>query len=128
MKHRRTFGVAAFACAALHVLAYVTREGSLIRVLGEASAFDMATGWLAFLVFLPLAATSLDVMVRRMGPWWKTLQRAVYAAAVLVLLHWISLKGWRKPGAALAQFAPLAGLTLFRLWWQYLRPQPEAIA
>ena len=128
MKHRRAFGVAAFACAALHVLAYVTREGSLIRVLGEASAFDMAMGWLAFLVFLPLAATSMDGMVRRMGTWWKRLQRFVYAAGLLVLLHWISLKGWREPDAALAQFAPLAGLTLYRLWWLYLRPRPLVIA
>ena len=63
-----------------------------------------------------------------MSPWWKVLQHCDYAAGVLVLVHWISLKGRREPGAVLAQFAPLAGLTLYRLWWQYLRPQPEAIA
>jgi methionine sulfoxide reductase heme-binding subunit len=126
VKNRRYFGVAAFAYAALHVVAYMMREGTLAKVLAEATAFDMATGWLAFLIFIPLAATSMDLAVRKMGTWWKWVQRFTYAAAALTLLHWMSLHGWSEPVPALVQFAPLLALTGYRLWWVYLRVRPQA--
>lgn len=126
--NRRYFGVASAAYAAVHVYVYVVGEGSLAKVLAEATAVDMLAGWAAFAIFLPLAATSRDYAVRKLGTWWKPLQRWTYAAAVLVLLHWASLHGWREPGAALANFAPLMALTLYRLWWVFLRPRPVAAA
>ena len=122
--NRRYFGVAAFGYAALHTLAYVLAEGSLARILAEAAAFDMATGWLAFIIFIPLAATSMDFAVRKLGTWWKPLQRWTYAAAVLTLLHWAALHNWGSWPPAAVHFAPLAALTLYRLWWLYLRPRP----
>jgi methionine sulfoxide reductase heme-binding subunit len=121
--NRRYFGVAAFAYAALHVLAYCMGE-SLDRILAEASDFDILTGWLAFAVFIPLAATSMDYAVRRMGRWWKVLQRWSYAAAVLTLLHWASLHNWQGWIAPAVHFAPLALLTAYRVWWSYLRVRP----
>jgi sulfoxide reductase heme-binding subunit YedZ len=126
--NRRYFGVASFAYAALHASVYVVGEGTLANVLAKATELDMALGWAAFAVFIPLAATSMDYAVRKLGTWWKPLQRWTYAAAVLVLLHWASLHGWRELGGALANFAPLAALTLYRLWWLYLRPRPMAAA
>lgn len=122
--NRRYFGVAAFAYAAVHTLAYVRTEGTLARILAEASEFDMAMGWLAFAVFIPLAATSMDYAVRKMGRWWKWLQRWTYAAAVLTLLHWAALHNWNGWPPAAVHFAPLAALTLYRLWWTYLRKRP----
>jgi methionine sulfoxide reductase heme-binding subunit len=121
--NRRYFGVAAFAYAALHVLAYVMGE-SLDRMLAEATDFDILTGWLAFVIFIPLAATSMDYAVRRMGRWWKSLQRWTYGAAVLTLLHWASLHNWHGWLAPVVHFAPLAALTAYRLWWSYLRVRP----
>lgn len=126
--NRRYFGVAAFGYAALHTLAYVVREGTLSRILAEMSEFDMATGWLAFVIFIPLAATSMDYAVRTMGTWWKPLQRWTYAAAVLTLLHWASLHNWGGWAPAAVHFAPLAALTLYRLWWVHLRQRPAAAA
>jgi methionine sulfoxide reductase heme-binding subunit len=126
--NRRYFGVASFAYAAVHAYVYVLGEGSLAKVLAEATALDMWTGWAAFAIFIPLAATSMDLAVRGLGSRWKPLQRLTYAAAVLTLLHWASLHGWREPGAALANFAPLIALTLYRLWWVYLRARPVAVA
>lgn len=119
--NRRYFGVAAFAYAALHVLAYVMAEGTFARILAEASRFDMAVGWLAFAIFIPLAATSMDYAVRRMGRWWKPLQRWTYGAAVLTLLHWASLHDWGGWAPAAVHFAPLAALTIYRMWWTYFR-------
>lgn len=123
-KNRRYFGVAAFAYAAVHTLAYVMAEGTLARVLNEATEFDMLMGWLAFAVFIPLAATSMDYAVRKMGLWWKPLQRWTYAAAVLTLLHWAALHNWGSWPPAAVHFAPLAALTVYRLWWTYLRKRP----
>ncbi len=125
--NRRYFGVAAFGYAAVHTLAYVLAEGSADRVLAEATQFDMLTGWLAFFIFIPLAATSMDYAVRRLGTWWKPIQRWTYGAAVLTLLHWASLHNWGSWPPAAVHFAPLAALTLYRLWWLYLRPRPVRV-
>ena len=125
--NRRYFGVAAFAYAAVHTLAYVMGE-SLDRILAEATQFDILTGWLAFAIFIPLAATSMDYAVRKLGTWWKPLQRWTYAAAVLTLLHWASLHNWNGWAPAAVHFGPLAALTLYRLWWTYLRTRPVRMA
>ena len=108
--NRRYFGVAAFAYAALHTLAYVLGEASVAKILSEATRFDMATGWLAFLIFIPLVATSMDYAVRKLGTWWKPVQRWTYAAAVLTLLHWAALHNWNGWPPAAVHFAPLAAL------------------
>ena len=125
--NRRYFGVAAFAYAAIHTLAYLMGE-SLDRILAEATRFDILTGWLAFAIFIPLAATSMDYAVRKLGVWWKPLQKWTYAAAVLTLLHWASLHNWGGWAPAAVHFAPLAALTLYRLWWTYLRVRPTRTA
>lgn len=126
--NRRYIGVAAFAYAAVHVYVYVVGEGTLAKILSQATAFDMWTGWAAFAIFIPLAATSLDLAVRKMGRWWKPVQRATYAAAILTLLHWASLHNWSNPMGAVVNFAPLIALTLYRLWWLYLRPRSRSLA
>lgn len=114
MKRRRYFGVAAFAYAAFHTTLYLVDMGSLRAVLGEALALGIWTGWVALFVFVPLAVTSNDWSVRRMGPTWKTLQRWIYLAAVCTLLHWIFVHN--NIGPALVHFVPLAGLEAYRLW------------
>jgi sulfoxide reductase heme-binding subunit YedZ len=128
VRNRRYFGVAAFAYAAAHTLFYVIDKGTLAQIVDHATSFDMATGWLAFLIFLPLAATSFDAAVKVMGRWWKPLQRGAYASGVLTLLHWASLHGWGNPWPALVQFGPLIALELYRLWWVYLRQRPQRLA
>jgi len=112
----------------VHTLAYVVVEQTLARILAEASDFDMLTGWLAFAVFIPLAATSMDFAVRKMGIWWKPLQRWTYAAAALTLLHWASLHDWGGWPPAMVHFAPLAALTVYRIWWNYFRKRQVHIA
>ena len=116
-QNRRYLGVASFGYALLHTVFYLLDKGSLPRVLGELERFYIWTGWLAFAIFLPLALTSMDYFVRTMGPHWKTLQRTTYIAALFTLLHWASLHNWRHPEAALAHFAPLVALELYRLFY-----------
>ena len=75
------------------------------------------TGWLAFLIFIPLAITSNDRSQRWLKSTWKKLQRWVYPAAVLTLLHWIFVHN--DIGPALVHFVPLAALELFRVYCTY---------
>lgn len=127
-KSRRWFGVGAFAYGALHVTAYVLGADSLAKILSQVTELEYLAGWIAFAIFLPLAATSTDWAVRRLGTWWKPLQRLSYAAAAGVLLHWSLLHGGHGIGAALANFAPWFVLTGYRLWYWYLRPRASALA
>ncbi|MEN9012505.1 MAG: ferric reductase-like transmembrane domain-containing protein [Yoonia sp.] len=124
VKNRRYFGVAAFCYAFLHTLFYVLSE-PMRRILAEATDLDIWTGWVAFAIFIPLAATSFDYAVRKMGTKWKSLQRWVYAAAILTFVHWATLHGMRNPWPAIVEFTPLVLLTLYRLWWLYLRKRPD---
>ena len=66
-------GVAAFVYALLHTLFYLVDMETLRNVLAELSALGIWTGWVAFFVFIPLAATSNSFSTRRLGPRWQTL-------------------------------------------------------
>ena len=113
LKRRRYLGVAAFGYALLHTAFYLIDKGSLSAVLGDVLELSIWTGWLAFLIFVPLAMTSNDWAVKRLKRAWKSLQRWVYGAAALTLAHWIFLE--YEVGAALVHFLPLAGLELYRI-------------
>jgi len=122
-KNRRYFGVAAFGYAALHTMFYILDKSSMDRILGELPRLYIWTGWVAFAIFIPLAATSMDYFVRTMGTWWKWLQRWTYAAAVLTLVHWAAIENWGEPLPALIHFGPLIALEAYRVWYWYLRPR-----
>ncbi len=114
IKRRRYIGMAAFFYALFHTVLYVINMGSLQAMLGEFLALGIWTGWLAMLIFIPLALTSTDSAVRKLGRRWKTLQRTVYIAAVATLLHWIFVHN--NLGPALVHFVPLAALEIYRLY------------
>lgn len=126
VRNRRYFGVAAFAYAFAHTLFYIVDLNSLSNILSQASRLEIWTGWMAFVIFIPLAATSMDAAVRAMGRRWKMLQRWIYAAAVLTLLHWASLHDWGGIGPALVHFAPLTVLSIYRVWRNSNRLQETA--
>lgn len=113
IRRRRWVGVAAFGYAAAHLALYLGDKGAAAFSAQELGKATILFGWVAFLVMAPLAATSWDGAVRRLGRAWKPMQRAAYAVAVLVLLHWALSKHGLAP--ALVHFAPLAALTLWRL-------------
>ena len=127
-RNRRYFGVAAFGYALLHVIFYLIDIGTLSAIFTEMSELRIWSGWLAFAIFVPLAATSSDAAVRWLGPNWKPLQKWTYAAALLTVLHWSAMDDWEGVAPALINFAPLALLTLYRLWYVYLRPRPARAA
>lgn len=114
MRRRRGIGVAAFLYACAHTVLYVVDMGSLRLMLDELFSLGIWTGWMAFALFLPLGLTSNAVSQRLLGPQWKSLQRLVYVAAVLTLVHWIFVHN--NMAAALAHFVPLAALEAWRVW------------
>ena len=72
-------------------------------------------GFTAFVMLVPLAATSTNAMVRRLGPVrWRRLHRLVYAAGICGVLHylWLVKADLREP---LVYTAILAALLAARL-------------
>jgi sulfoxide reductase heme-binding subunit YedZ len=126
--HRRDIEVAAFLYATLHLTVYLIDRGTLARVLDQLSQVRIWTGWLAFAIFLPLAVTSNNAAQRWLHAGWKTVQRAAYPAAVLVLVHWAAMKDWGSWPPAMVHFGPLLALWGYRLWYWYLRPRPATAA
>jgi methionine sulfoxide reductase heme-binding subunit len=112
VKRRRALGVAAFIYALLHLVFYIIDMGNLDDILAEFWALGIWTGWAAMLLFVPLAMTSNDISVRALKAGWKRLQRLVYPAAVLVLIHWIFIHN--NLGPALVHFIPLCALVAAR--------------
>ena len=112
IQRRRALGVAAFAYAVLHLVFYVIDMGNLGDILAEFLALGIWTGWAAMLLFVPLAVTSNDASMRMLKKGWKRLQRLVYPAAILVLVHWIFIHN--NLGTALLHFMPLILLVAAR--------------
>ncbi len=92
---RRMVGLFAFFYLALHFATYAVLDASLdIAYVVEdiADRLYITAGFAAFLMLAPLAATSTNAMVRRLGPArWRRLHRLVYAAAVCGALHFLWL-------------------------------------
>lgn len=115
---RRALGLLCFAYACLHLAAWVVidmglRWPQLLRdvVKRPYLVFGMA----AFLLLVPLAATSNAASIRRLGARvWKRLHRAAYAAAILAALHWLwAGKVWElRPALWLAAILVLLALRL----------------
>ncbi|MEO9462393.1 MAG: ferric reductase-like transmembrane domain-containing protein [Marinomonas sp.] len=126
-RRRRYLGVAAFGYGLFHTVLYLIDKGTLADILGEALLLPIWTGWVAFLIFVPLAATSHDAMVRKLGARrWKNLQRLTYAAAVLTAAHWLFLDyEW---GPVLVHFVPLAALEIARIVKMRSGSKPEQVA
>jgi methionine sulfoxide reductase heme-binding subunit len=102
---RRALGVSAFGYAVLHLIFYVIDMGNLDDMLAEWTMPGIWTGWAAMLVFVPIALTSNDAAMRALKANWKSVQRLVYAAALLTLLHWFWVHNSYQ--AAIIHFAPL---------------------
>ena len=120
VRNRRFIGVSAFVYTLLHTIFYVL-EYPFSQLMSEFSEAAILTGWIAFFIFIPLAITSTDAAMKRMGGNWKKLQRWVYLAAVMAFAHWalLGLQGEHASmGGALFHFAPVMLLQVYRVWKQ----------
>lgn len=99
LRFRRAIGVAAFAYAVLHLLAWLVLDMGLLwgQALQDIVKRPYITvGMASLLLLTPLALTSNDWSVRRLGGMrWRRLHRLVYPAVVLGAVHYLWLvKSW----------------------------------
>jgi sulfoxide reductase heme-binding subunit YedZ len=113
LRVRRMLGVFAFFYASLHLTTYVAVDQGLdLASIGKdiVKRKFVTVGFAAWCCLLPLAVTSTQGWVKRLGfRRWKALHRLAYVAAGLAVLHFV----WRFKTAL---FEPLvAAATLFVL-------------
>lgn len=130
VRYRRMVGLFAFFYACVHLTTYLVVDlgGYWSQLLSEiAKRPYMTVGFTAWLLLVPLAATSTRGMMRRLGGRWQRLHRLVYPAALLAILHflWLVKADRREP---LAYLAVLAVLMLARVRWPrgFARPGTAA--
>ncbi len=98
MKFRRAFGVLTFAYVSLHLLVWLVLD---VQVPSQIWADILkrpyiTVGMAAFLLMVPLALTSNNWSVRKLGPSWRVLHRLIYPAALLGAIHYVLLaKGFQ---------------------------------
>lgn len=97
IKLRRMLGLYAFFYGLLHLIAYVWFD-KFFNVTAAASDIlkrpFIAVGMLSFFLLVPLAITSTNKMVKRLGgKRWSRLHRLVYVAAIGGVVHyWMLVK------------------------------------
>ena len=100
---RRMVGLFAFFYLVLHFTTYAVLDASLdlaYVVEDVADRLYITAGFAGFVMLVPLAATSTNAMVRRLGPLrWRRLHRLVYAAGICGVLHylWLVKADLREP-------------------------------
>jgi sulfoxide reductase heme-binding subunit YedZ len=110
IKFRRAIGLVAFAYVLAHLLVWLVLD---VQVLSQIWADILkrtyiTVGMAAFLLMLPLALTSNNWALRRMGRNWRTLHKLTYGAAILGSAHFI----WLVKGI---QIEPLAYMAVILL-------------
>ena len=118
---RRMLGLFAFFYISLHFLWYlfVDQAFDWSQLLADVVKRPYVTaGFTAFLLLVPLAATSTQRAMRRLGRRWQKLHRLVYAAAILGCVHfWWQVKAdTREPLVYAAIATLLLGWRLHRAW------------
>lgn len=141
IQFRRMLGLFAFFYLCLHLSTYVVFDHffDLRGIVEDVLERPYITlGMSAFLLLLPLAVTSTNGWIRRLGRNWQRLHRLVYLAAIVAVAHflWLVKADLREP---LIYAAILAALLTFRLLperWRKrgrrvtrtaARPKPEAV-
>jgi sulfoxide reductase heme-binding subunit YedZ len=123
IRYRRALGLLAFWYVLMHFLTYMVLD----QYLNFAAIIDdivrrpfITIGMAAFVMLIPLALTSNNWSIRRLGPRWAKLHRLVYVIAAAGVLHFamsvkvVGLEPW-------TYIALVALLLLYRLLRPILR-------
>jgi len=126
---RRMVGLYAFFYGSLHFAAYVWFDKAFnFSGIAEdvARRWFILVGFLAFTSMIPLAVTSTDKMIKRLGgKRWQKLHRLTYLAAAAGVFHYYLLvkSDIRKPVGFAVVIAILLG---YRLFASYSKRGPKA--
>ena len=128
---RRLIGLTAFWYACLHLTTYIVfdQDFSLVEISQDIVKHPwVLVGFTAFLCLVPLAITSTNGWIRRLGgKRWNRLHRLVYLAAVAGVLHylWLVKKDIHYP---LWYGLVLTLLLASRIWWAADRARSRPVA
>lgn len=129
---RRMLGVYAFFYACLHFMTFLWFD----------HFFDVAEMWkdvikrpfitigfIAFVLLIPLAATSTNGMIKRLGgKRWQWLHKLIYLIAPLGVLHYFWMKAGKHDFSQPVLFGLIvAALLMMRLWWRWFGRDPVLI-
>jgi sulfoxide reductase heme-binding subunit YedZ len=133
LKLRRMFGLFAFFYVVLHFTTFIWFD----------HFFDLAAMWkdvlkrpfitvgfIAFLLLIPLAATSTNAMIRRLGSKrWQQLHRLIYLIAPLGILHFWWMKAGKNDFEEPIIFGSIVALLLgLRVYWRFAKKRQPAHA
>lgn len=121
LRLRRMLGLFAFFHVCLHFTTYIWLDQffdwqSIVKDIAKRPFITV--GFTAFVLLIPLAATSTNGMVKRLGARrWQLLHRLVYAIAILGVVHywWLVKKDITEPAIFAVLLAVLLGA---RLVWR----------
>jgi sulfoxide reductase heme-binding subunit YedZ len=119
LRIRRMLGLFVFFYVLVHFTVYLVLDLELdFSTLGEdiAERPYITIGFAAFLMLIPLAVTSTNKMMRRLGRRWQKLHRLVYVIAILGVWHyyWQVKSDVREPLVYAAILAVLLGYRVYK--------------
>ncbi len=122
LRLRRMLGLFAFFYAVVHFTVYVVLDLDFDwRMVGAdiVKRPYITVGFTALVLLVPLAVTSTNRMMRRLGRRWTRLHRLIYAIAALGIWHyyWQEKIDVRTPIRYAAVLAALLGYRLVRSRW-----------
>jgi sulfoxide reductase heme-binding subunit YedZ len=130
IKLRRMLGLFAFFYISLHFTTWIWLDQELrwAQMVADIAQRPYVTvGFLAWLLLIPLAVTSTQGMMRRLGRRWKRLHRLVYPIGLLAIVHYL----WQVKADLLEPLvyaAVLAVLLLVRWRPHWFHPRAAASA
>ena len=121
IRFRRAVGLTAFVYITVHLAVWLFLDVQMLGQIwmGILKRPYITIGMLGFLLMIPLAMTSNNLSLRRLGPAWRRLHRLTYIVAVLGALHFVMLaKGFQiEP---VVYLAAVLGLLATRVKWRRL--------
>lgn len=130
---RRMIGLYAFFYGSLHFLTYLWFDKSFDfgEIAGDVvQRWFIIVGLVGFFALVPLAITSTDKMIKRLGgKRWQKLHRLTYVAGVAGVLHFYLLvkSDIRKPLLFAAAVAVLLGYRLYVSYSKRAGPKPLSL-
>lgn len=116
IRFRRAMGLLTFYYIAAHLAVWLFLDVQIAaQIWADIVKRPYITiGMAGFVLMLPLAITSNNLSVRKLGPRWRKLHKLVYPVALLGAVHFVMLrKGWQvEPLLYLAGIALLLALRL----------------
>jgi len=133
LRLRRMLGLFAFFYASLHFTTYIWLDqffdfSDIVKDVVKRPFITV--GFTAFVLLIPLAATSTNAMVKRLGARrWQWLHRAVYVIGTLGVIHflWLVKKDIREPLVYALVLAVLLGARLVFRWRERARTKAPTV-